>query len=114
MAASVWIRWLFVVVSPVVESCVVTVLSRALTIPVVTVCPYPKAFPIAIASLPTDTESESPIVAIFIADIVSLFISDFLTLTTARSSSGSVPLTSAATTSLSQNCTVSCSAFATT
>ena len=35
----------------VCESCVVTVLLSALTIPVVTDCPYPSALPIAIAGL---------------------------------------------------------------
>ena len=66
IAASVWMRLLLVTVSPVCESCVVTVLLSALTIPVVTDCPYPSALPIAIAGLPTATLSESPIVAILI------------------------------------------------
>ena len=53
MAASVWIRLLFVIVCPVVSSVVETERSRAEITPVVTDCPYPRALPIAIAALPT-------------------------------------------------------------
>ncbi len=91
IAASVWISPSQVVVAPVDSSCTVMVRSSALTIPVVTDCPYPSALPIAIVPSPTLSVSESPIVIWRMAANVSASISFKATFTTARSFAAYVP-----------------------
>ena len=64
---------------------IVTSLFTALTTPVVTDCPYPKAFPIAIIPFPTFNAELSPRVAILIDSIVALSRSLSFTAITATS-----------------------------
>ena len=68
-----------------------TSLSLALTTPVVTDCPYPRAFPMAITCSPTFRSSELPRTAILIVESVSSERSLAFTEITARSASESVP-----------------------
>ena len=82
--------------------------------PVVTDCPYPSAFPIAIAGSPTFSSVESPSVATEIAFFVSSEIESSGTATTATSYSESVPLIFASTLLPSAKVTVSVSLPATT
>ena len=97
IAASVWISFTDGLSSPLISR------SFALTYPTVTLVPYPRAFPIAMARSPTFVAALSPIVAILIFFFVaaeSLFIS---TSTTARSLEESVPFTVASAVDLSLN-----------
>ena len=105
IAASVWIRLLSI---PSI------VLSVAEIIPLVTDCPYPSAFPMAIASSPTWICSESPSVATAIFSLVLSFTLLSSTATTARSRFASVPFIFASTLSWSMKDTVSVSLPSTT
>ena len=118
IAASVWIRFTPSLLSSLPS---VTVLFSesilrflALTIPVVTDCPYPRALPIVTTCSPTLRSSELPIFATEIASIVSSLISSSATDTTARSLSSSKPFTDASTAFPSANATDNVSAFSTT
>ena len=95
-----------VTVLPSVSFVTVTSLSIALITPVVTDCPYPNAFPMAIAICPVDKISESPNVAVRIFCLVSSSMSARATLTTAKSLLASAPFTWAPTDLPSSNKTV--------
>ena len=120
IAASVWIRFTPSVLESSVLPSVTVLLSEsilrffALTIPVVTDCPYPNALPMAITCSPTFRSSELPILATEIASFVSESISSTDTATTARSFSSSKPFTVASTAVPSAKATDNVSAPSTT
>ena len=115
IAASVWINFTpLSCVSPVSSFVIETERFNALITPVVTDCPYPSAFPMAIAGSPTFRLVESPRVATEIASSVSSEIFSIGTAITATSYWASVPLMFASTVDSSVKATVRVSLPATT